>query len=224
MRYAVYFAPEPDHPLWVAGSAWLGRDARPGKSLGGPPAPWARSPWHYGFHATLKAPMTLLPDKDPAAFIADVTALAQRHPPFVMPALEVQALGAFLALRPLIPVPQDHPLQILGNDCVQALDGWRAPLSAADRVRRERQGLDDEQRTLLERWGYPHVLHRWRFHLTLSDALAPDQREGVQDRAVGHFEQALATPLFCNEIAIFVEPAPRRPLVWVHRCPLAGRV
>ena len=60
-RYAVYWTPPADHPLWRAGCDWLGRDAeraqvdRPGEG----PEALTRAPRRYGFHATLKAPMRL---------------------------------------------------------------------------------------------------------------------------------------------------------------------
>jgi hypothetical protein len=52
-RYAVYYAPDPQHPLAQAGCAWLGRDARALAPLTLPACDLVRAPWRYGFHATL---------------------------------------------------------------------------------------------------------------------------------------------------------------------------
>lgn len=65
-RWAVYWTPEPAHPLWRAGCEWLGRD--PAADTDGVPPPHRRAPWRYGFHATLKAPMPLRDAIDPALF------------------------------------------------------------------------------------------------------------------------------------------------------------
>ena len=60
-RYAVYWMPEPGHPLWAAGCTWLGRDGGAGGAGGGPARRHVASPWRYGFHATLKAPLRFAP-------------------------------------------------------------------------------------------------------------------------------------------------------------------
>jgi hypothetical protein len=66
-RFAVYFAPAPGSDLETFGCGWLGRGLR-GEDLPQPlvtgvaPARLAeitRSPRHYGFHGTLKAPFAL---------------------------------------------------------------------------------------------------------------------------------------------------------------------
>ena len=74
-RVAVYYAPEPDDPLWRAGCAWLG--PRPGQQRAALPQPdlpdIAASPptrARYGFHATLKPPMRLATELR-TAFLAD---------------------------------------------------------------------------------------------------------------------------------------------------------
>jgi hypothetical protein len=101
-RYAVYWTPPADHPLWRAGCDWLGRDAeraqvdRPGEG----PEALTRAPRRYGFHATLKAPMRLRGAADTHTFITAVATLALRHREFTMPPLQVDRLGDFVALRP----------------------------------------------------------------------------------------------------------------------------
>src|SRR5574341_1305941 len=98
-RYAVYYAPPADHPLWRAGCAWLGRDARAGEPPGAPP-PHAGEPWRYGFHATLKPPLRLAPGRGEAELLAELQRLVREHEPFEMPVLRVGTLAGFVALLP----------------------------------------------------------------------------------------------------------------------------
>ena len=131
-------------------------------------------PWRYGFHATLKAPLRLAPGCSEAGLRDAVAQLAQRTARFVMPALSVQWLDNFLALQPQAPLAATHPLHRLADACVTELDAWRAEPSPDELQRRLATPLSAEQRALLQRHGYPHVLGHWRFHMTLSNSLPPD--------------------------------------------------
>jgi hypothetical protein len=212
VRHAVYWAPEAQHPLWRAGGDWLGRAH-------------TAEPSRYGFHATLKAPMALRAGAEPAAFADAVAALAARTPCFTMPSLEVAWLAGFLALRPVAPLPASHPLQQLADACVRELDPWRAATTELALLQRlARAALDAQQRELLKRWGYPHVFTHWRFHMTLTDDLLPDDlalRRRLEQQAREHFAAALAEPLTCESICLFVEPAPGEPFELTQRFPLA---
>lgn len=216
-RHALYYAPPAAHPLWRAGCAWLGRDPADPDDLRAPP-PERGAPWRYGFHATLKPPMRLL-DHGEAALLAAIEALATATPAFAMPALEVAPLSDFLALRPRAALAREHPLWRLADACVRELDAWRAPPDAAETARRRAPDSDAEQLTLLARWGYPHVLQRWRFHLTLSDR---EPSAALADAARQHFAAALAVPLHCEELCLFVEPAPGAPFQLRRRFRLAA--
>ena len=140
-----------------------------------------------------------------------------------MPALSVQWLSGFLALRPVEPLSRSHPLHRLADDCVVQLDPWRAPPTPDETLRRQKLRLDDEQHDLLQRYGYPHVLARWRFHMTLTDSLPHDMclRAALQRETERHFARALAQPLLCDAVCLYVEPAPGRPFRLVRRFPLA---
>lgn len=212
-RYAIYFAPSATHPLWAAGSAWLGRDAADREDRRPPSRPEVATPWHYGFHATLKAPMRLAPGMRLRKLQDAIQALTTRHRIFEMPPLVIGALGDFLALRPAAPLPSDHPLERLAADAVQSLDACRAPLSDAERTRHGRADLDERQRASLLRWGYPHVLENWRFHLTLTGSLAADDpvRVELHSAAGAHFAAALATPMQAEDVALFEQLAPGEP-------------
>lgn len=222
-RHALYYAPPPTHPLWQAGCDWLQRDPTAADAPA-PQRPHVREPWRYGFHATLKPPMRLAPGRDAASLREAVEKLAQRTPRFEMPALSVQWLSGFLALRPAEPLSRRHALHRLADDCVAQLDAWRAPPTPDEAHRRQKLRLDDEQQDLLQRFGYPHVMGRWRFHMTLSDPLPPDVglRAALQREAERHFRSALAQPLPCDAICLFVEAAPGQPFRLMQRFPLAA--
>lgn len=222
-RHAVYVVPAADHPLWAAGCDWLGRP-RDGVAAGAPVRAGVATPWRYGFHATLKAPLRLGPACDEAGWIAAVQALARRHRAFLLPPLRVARLGGFLALRPESAPAAGHPLRRLADDAVCALDAWRAPLSPAEQQRQLRAARTPRQQDQVARWGYAHVLDDWRFHLTLSDDLAatdPARLDALAAEARAHFAPALAVPLACSELGLFVEPSPGAPFECRHRLALS---
>jgi hypothetical protein len=212
-RYAVYYTPSPDHPLWHAGCDWLQRDPQADEARA-PTRAHVASPWRYGFHATLRPPFALAPGQHEGELFAALQRLAQGTSRFAMPALSVQWLSGFLALRPTPPLPPGHALQRLAEACITELDRWRAPLSPAEQQRRLAEPLDARSRELLVRHGYPHVLDRWRFHMTLSDTLPDDDalRTEMHQAASAHFAGALRQPLACDALSLFVEPAAGQPL------------
>jgi hypothetical protein len=224
-RYAIYYAPPEDHPLWEAGCCWLGRDPRAGRPLHHPP-PWGRSAWRYGWHATLRPPMRLSPAARPDALVRLLADIARRHAPFELPRLVVAGLSDFLALRPHADAAAEPlaALRALADDTLMTLDTLRAEPDLIDQARRGADArLDDEQRALLQRWGYPHVLQRWRFHMTLSDSLDATERPVRMAKAVAHFESALAHSAPVRDLCLFVEPAAGAPLQLIERFPLSGR-
>lgn len=223
-RHAVYFAPDAQHPLWVAGCAWLGRDARTVPAP--PPArPGVQHPWRYGWHATFKAPMQLAEGTTEAAWLDAVASLAARHSVFEMPALHVAPLADFLAVQPREALKPGHALRRLADDCVLSLDRWRAPHDAAELTRQQRSATSERQREQAQRLGYAHVLDDWRFHMTLTDSLgglSDDAVARLRAEAERHFAPALAEPLRCDALCVFVEPAPGAPFEWRHRFALAA--
>jgi putative phosphonate metabolism protein len=212
-RYALYFAPASGHPLWAAGCDWLGRDPETGSAT--LRRPHRNDPRRYGLHATLKPPFALRDGFDEAALLAALAAWARERTAFEIPGLAVATLGDFIALRP---VDRDaaapgRPLRRLADDCVRRFDEFRLPLTAAEAARRVIPGLAAQQRANIEHWGYPHVFDQWRFHMTLSDSLplAADADRvvaGLLADATHHFAAALAEPLRCDGVALFVEDAP----------------
>jgi hypothetical protein len=224
-RYAVYFAPDPAHPLWRAGCAWLGRDARVGSPLTPAASDHVFAPWRYGFHATLKAPMALKPGAGEEDWLHAVAALALRQHSFEMPRLQVTRLQDFLALCPATPVAADAPLRKMADACVITLDAWRAPLDAAELVRQMRPHYSQRQRAQVLQFGYGQVLDDWRFHMTLSGSLVQvgaSEADRLQASAQRCFSQALDARLQCDSLSVFVQRRPAAPFEWTHRFAFAA--
>jgi len=213
-RYAVYWVPEPEHPLWHAGCEWLGRD--PESDDPGHAPEHAAGAWRYGFHATLAAPMHLADGVTPRQLRQRLQAVVATRCPFPMPPLAVQPLGDFLALRPVPAVDAWHPLRRLADACVMACQALRRPLDAAEYERRAHGLATEADREHLLRWGYPFVFDRWRFHLTLSDA-GHGHDSALLRRAERHFAKALAEPMRVASVALFTQAAPGAPLRLAER-------
>lgn len=186
-RYAIYFVPSAQNALYRFGADLLGYDAYSGK-----PLPFADGiemeiegwkqltvdPRKYGFHATLKAPISLKPDKteDELARAMRKFARTPRAVPQITPV--VRAIASFIAVVPRDPCPD---LQRLADDCVTVFDDFRASLTPEDRDRRNVSALTDEQVMHLYRWGYPYVFEDFRFHMTLTGSLPAERRTELLD-------------------------------------------
>jgi len=222
-RYAVYWAPDADHPLWKAGCEWLGRDAASGWSAAHP-REHAGEPRRYGFHATLKAPMRLREGVSVQDFFGAVSRLASSNASFAMPQLEVTTLRSFVALRPAAPIDAAHPLRQLADACVRELDALRRPPTDEERAQRlQSMAFDAVERANIEDFGYAFAFDRWQFHMTLSDSFADADgtwRDRLMTEARQHFAHALAAPLRCTGLSVFVEPSPCSPFQLVRRLPL----
>jgi putative phosphonate metabolism protein len=194
-RYAIYYASAHGSDLDRFGAEHLGYDAWTGEDLPFPERvvravpDWrglTEDPRKYGFHATLKAPMTLADGKTEAALVAACAAFAgmPRAIPIIDPV--VQSISGFIAVVPGEPSPE---LQQFAADCVGAFDDFRAPLTSEDRARRNPAKLTQRQCDYLDRWGYPYVMEEFRFHMTLTGRLDQTRREPIlamlQDRFAG---------------------------------------
>jgi putative phosphonate metabolism protein len=221
MRAAVYYAPLLSDPLWDAAAAWLGRDPETGADCPQPDLAGIQSvtaePRLYGFHATLKPPMVLRGGWD--EFVTAAAALARGIAPFALPPLAVADMSGFLALRETAPCPA---LQALADACVVGLDGFRVPADAAELARRRGAGLPPAAEAMLVRWGYPYVLETWRFHMTLTGRLLPEDRAFWIAAAERHFAAACAEPRAVTGICLFTQAAPGAPFMVAERLPLRG--
>lgn len=228
-RYAIYFSPQRHSPWWQFGAHWLGRDECNGAPLA-PPAlaqfsatelqAITAEPRRYGFHATLKAPFHLRGGRNVADLLAQMQALAASLKPVPLGPLQVATLGNFVAL---LPVAAPDQLSALAARCVTALDALRAPLSTAELARRLSAQLDAREQELLQLYGYPYVLERFRFHFSLSGPLAAPDAQRVMQAVLEPVAQLNATaPLLLDRLCLFVETAPGQPLIRVADVAIAS--
>ena len=107
---------------------------------------------------------------------------------------------------------------------MREFDRYRAPLSAEDRARRELgQLLSEPEREHLERWGYPYVLDRFRFHMTLT---GPLERAGARTRSRPScrrpWRSHLAEPVPIDQLALFTQTHRVAPFRVVARFPFGA--
>ncbi len=209
-RFAIYYAPEPQSPLWRFGSSVIGYDAASGNELASMPvagldaAGWARlieDPGRYGFHATLKAPFHLLPGRTRDELIAALEAFARARRALPLGRLRLGAIGAFLTLQ----APDAGPeLEAFAQDVVEAFEPFRAPLDQGDRQRRLAAPLSDRQRDYLDRFGYPYVGEEFCFHMTLAGPVEPAMHATVLAALAASYAAAVVdAPTTLERIVLF---------------------
>lgn len=223
-RYAIYFAPAPESPLWEFGSAVLGYDAATGEPRpplapeGVEPDAWTSitaQPRRYGFHATLKAPFGLAEGAREDDLIEAGHAFARKRRAFELPRLEVGAVATFAAL---IAVDRPEALDALAAACVEAFEPFRAAPSAEERARRLEEPLTPRQRDHLERWGYPYVFEDFHFHMTLTGSLPPVAVQLVVDGlAALYADHVGAARTRVDAATLYVEEDPARGFRIVDR-------
>lgn len=227
-RYAIYYTPAPDSALACFGAAVLGYDASTGQDVGRaklsallPPGLEAltREPRLYGFHGTLKAPMALRTGVSEADVLAAVSAFAGQRPPVILGELEVALIGGFVALVPAVPCPT---IALLAAECVAHFDSFRAPLSDSDRARRVQQGLSLRQTALLDRWGYPYVFNEFRFHMTLTGSLPPQDRDLWLRALQAAFNDLSGDVVVVEAVSVFRQQARNEPFRAIARVVLGA--
>ncbi|HHB80993.1 MAG TPA: DUF1045 domain-containing protein [Aliiroseovarius sp.] len=208
-RYAIYYAP-PEGPLAEFGARWLGWDPAVGQrrehpaidGLSRPVEVLTETPRKYGPHATLKPPFRLAPGSDFSAMRADLAAFAATQAPARADELALSRLGSFLAL---VPAGDSSEIATLAGGVVSALDHHRAPASPAELARRRAAGLSDNQEAMLARWGYPYVMDEFRFHVTLTGRLNPDEVEVVRTALAPVLAPILPKPFVIADLCLFGE-------------------
>lgn len=174
MRYAIYYCPQAETELANFGHAWLGLDAR---VVGIEPErldELLRDARRYGWHATIRAPFELMASYTPGDLYRAVGSIAHTMHAFDLP-LRLDSLAGFLALRP---ASASGRIDALAATCLHALQPLCAPLDEVQR-RQRAHGLDPVERDLLRRYGYPYVLDRYRFHMTLAAPASPSEERAL---------------------------------------------
>ena len=232
-RYAIYWAPRSGSLLAQLGNAWLGRDAERDLCAGGLPSrpsipeftaeqldALTAEPRRYALHATLKPPFVLAEGKTFYELRMELASFAKETMPFQIPRLELQSIGKFLALVPSGPSPE---LNDLASRCVAEFDKFRRPASAQELSRRRATGLDAVEEANLHRWGYPYVMERFRFHLTLTGPLDAERAKRIFSPLAEAMVPATAEPLQIRDIALFVEMHPAGSFRLEERFELAAQ-
>ncbi|MBN9003987.1 MAG: DUF1045 domain-containing protein [Rhizobiales bacterium] len=212
-RYAIYYTAERDSPLAIFGAECVGYDARTGRDVPFPigvAEDWhdlTRDPRKYGFHATLKAPISLAPGRTEAELLNACADFAGRPRPLPVITPVVGAIGGFVAVIPS--QPSDVLVQ-LAADCVGSFDPFRAPLMPADHARRRPEKLTPRQRDYLNRWGYPYVMEEFRFHMTLTGHLDVHRRADVLSFLQDRFARLALGHLTIDRITVFKQTSADR--------------
>jgi putative phosphonate metabolism protein len=198
VRYAIYWLPE--GPLRDWGEAWLGWQMATGTALPRPDvaglpgslADLTAAATVYGLHATIKPPFRLAEGQDDAALRAAFAAFCAAQAPVTAGGLHLTDLDGFLALTP---EGGTEALDALAGRVVAALDAFRAPAPEQELTRRRAAGLSPRQEAMLQRWGYPYVMEEFRFHVTLTGRLTPDQAAAVRRAIAPALAPLLPRPL-----------------------------
>jgi hypothetical protein len=214
MRYAIYFCPAVDTALGRLGRDWLATHTieLPGMSAERRDALLA-DVRRYGWHATIRAPFSLAENVTYDDLHQAVAALAKTLTPFALP-LQINRLADFLALRPSGDCAKLHAL---AATCVEALMPLCAPLSD-EALQRRSAGLDVDELALLQRYGYPYVLDRYRFHLTLSAPAAAHEEHAMCKWLEPRVAELPLTQI--DALSICREAKPGAPFELLERIPL----
>ncbi|MBL4768964.1 MAG: DUF1045 domain-containing protein [Rhodobacteraceae bacterium] len=209
-RYAIFYLPPVDAGWAQLCTHWLGWDVNSGNKIAQPdlaglPLPISeitQAPQKYGLHATLKPPFRLVSDQTEAALKSACAALAHDQVPVQLQSLSITRLGRFLALCPAGPT---DTLNALAARCVSELDQFRAPATSDELDRRRRSGLSVRQEHNLTRWGYPHVMDLFRFHITLTGRLPKSALEHIESVLTDLLTAQFSSPLQLRELALVGE-------------------
>lgn len=182
-RYAIYFLPS-QKSLQDFGAAWLGWDVAKGK----PSAQFdiegladaTKTPRKYGFHGTLKPPFRLVDGASEEDLKRAMQNYCTQRNKVEIAGLHIAAIGKFLAL---VPTQPSKELRDLAFDLVKHFDYFRKPAGENELARRRAGGLSAAQEHNLTTWGYPYVASEFRFHMTLSGKMEPQDLARLQGEA-----------------------------------------
>ncbi|AZN71242.1 DUF1045 domain-containing protein [Georhizobium profundi] len=217
MRYALYFTPPMSDALQRTASRWLGRNAFSGAALDHPDdtglgiddiAAITEAPRRYGFHATIKAPFALADGLTKADLLSEIMHFCGELEPFELTPLRIERLGPFFALTPSAPSPA---LQGFADAVVRRFNRYHAPVSEADRARRNVDRLSERQVAYLDSFGYPYVFEEFRFHMTLTGPVDAGDADRVEAALHQVFAPFLDKPVSLSNLALFVEPEKGAP-------------
>jgi putative phosphonate metabolism protein len=231
-RYAIYFTLAQNDALYQLAAQWLGYDFYQGNKPAiqmdhhailkplFPYTDYTAKASLYGFHATLKAPFRLKPRISHKQLVKMLKHFSRLYQPFSCSALKLKQIGNFLAL---VPENECKSLNRLARDCVQTFDVFRDKLDADEIARRNPASLTDNQRLMLENWGYPYVLDEFRFHMTMTDALSAQQIERCQPLLESYFHPYTSRALVIDQLCLCYQATERSPFVVLESYPLKDK-
>lgn len=224
-RLAIYFLPDPQSELGRIAADWLGRTIYSGQRVASKRRgiltdkryqEITRSPYHYGFHATIKPPFQLAVGVDTDLLISRLKEFAANQTPFVIPNLQLGIIDDFFCLRPVGPCSM---LSEMAMDVVRIFDHFRKPASAGEITRRRAAGLTPRQDELLMQYGYPYVMEEYRFHLTLTGSVQDEnEKRVIQQELATLFVPEVLENIPFNSLSLSIERdgAPFENLHWAH--------
>ncbi|ODT77951.1 MAG: hypothetical protein ABS76_25395 [Pelagibacterium sp. SCN 64-44] len=226
-RFAIYYAPDVHDALWDRATIWLGRDAASDELAEGTVAGMDRtrllnltqSASRYGFHATVKPPMALAEGRSEADLQAALADFAAATAPVPLGQLELASLDGFLAL---IPRAEEAALQDFAARVVEHFEPFRAPLTLREQATRAAAGLSERQLELLGAYGYPYVFDQFRFHMTLTDRLGPEDQAELLEAARTWFGPVLEQSIILDRLVLFHEAERGKPFRRVAEFGLRG--
>jgi putative phosphonate metabolism protein len=227
-RYAIYYAPRPGSALHDFGRRWLGHDPdrgarisplRPEGFSADEHARAVKDPKRYGFHGTLKPPFSLAPERSESELFAFAEKFARNHRRVVLPPFHLAVVKSFIALVPSRPTML---LDRLAADIVESFDVFRPPTTPEERRQRlaAAEDLTKRQRAYVLEWGYPYVLEEFRFHLTLSSDLPPEEQVRIFKLLGPLVEPLRDQPREVSELCLFVQKNSRARFTCAARFPL----
>ena len=201
-RYAIYYIP--DLPLFQIGSDWLGWNSITGQetTLSADHRRITDRPRKYGFHATVKPPFSRASNSTQGDLQDAFQTFCATVPPVTGGTLKISRLGRFLAMTP---DAQSNAVTELAASTVSHFDKFRAPLSDQDIAKRRQRRLTPQQDALMLRWGYPYVMQEFKFHMTLTGPLAPNEIDAIEHDANTRFQEFIGQPLKIASLALLGE-------------------
>jgi len=201
-RYAIYYIP--DLPLFQIGSDWLGWNSITGQetTLSADHRRITDRPRKYGFHATVKPPFSLASNSTQGDLQDAFQTFCATVSPATGGTLKISRLGRFLAMTQDV---QSNEVTELAASTVSHFDKFRAPLSDQDIAKRRQRRLTPQQDALMLRWGYPYVMQEFKFHMTLTGPLAPNEIDAIEHDANTRFQEFIGQPLKIVSLALLGE-------------------
>lgn len=227
IRLAIYFTPDPDSRLAREAALWLGRDIHSSSYSLFKPTLYiseelrrtlTKSPFHYGFHATLKPPFRLINGASIEMVEDKLHKFVRQYEKFILPQLELTQLNGFFCLRP---VSDRAMLTELAHQVVEDFDEFRRPPDSAELQKRRQAGLTTHQEKMLRKWGYPYVMEEFTFHLTLTERISDNKEKALLAKELrSRFKPPVLDYVGFNALSLFVEED-KKPMYCQQSFPLS---